>query len=189
MRSALRVLAILITLLFPLALWLGEGRVAPSWLAALLLLAGLARLPTAAPSGATRYWAGGAILLAISAFWSGGLLPLRFYPVLVNAAFLAVFAYSLIAPPSMIERLARLREPDFPAAAIAYTRRVTQVWCVFFTLNGAVALYTALFASMAQWSFYNGFLAYLLMGLLFAGEYCARCYFKRRHYGSNAQST
>jgi len=28
MRSALRVLAILITLLFPLALWLGEGRVA-----------------------------------------------------------------------------------------------------------------------------------------------------------------
>ncbi len=59
MRSALRVLAILITLLFPLALWLGEGRVAPAWLAALLLLVGMARLPAAAPTGATRYWAGG----------------------------------------------------------------------------------------------------------------------------------
>ena len=45
MRSALRVLAILIMLLFPLALGLGEGRVAPAWLAALLLLGGLARLP------------------------------------------------------------------------------------------------------------------------------------------------
>jgi uncharacterized membrane protein len=54
-------------------------------------------------------------------------------------------------------------------------------------LNGAIALYTALFASMAQWSFYNGFLAYLLMGVLFAGEYCARRHFKRRH-GSSAQS-
>ena len=187
MRSALSIVAVLITLLFPWALWLGEGRVAPSLLAALLLLAGLARWPTSAPSAAPRYWAGATILLALLAFWSGGLLPLRFYPVLVNAAFLTVFAYSLIAPPSMIERLARLHERNFPPAAVGYTRRVTQVWCLFFTLNGAIALYTALFASMSQWSFYNGFLAYLLMGILFAGEYCARRHFKRRH-GSSAQS-
>ena len=187
MRSALSIVAVLITLLFPLALWLGEGRVAPSVLAGLLLLAGLARLPTSGPTAATRYWAGGTILLAIIAFWSDGLLPLRFYPVLVNAAFFSVFAYSLIAPPSIIEQLARLHESIFPLAAVGYTRRVTQVWCVFFAINGAIALYTALFASMAQWSFYNGFLAYLLMGILFAGEYCARRHFKRRH-GSSAQS-
>lgn len=187
MRSSLSIVAVLITLLFPLALWLGEDRVAPSALAALLLLAGLARWPTSAPTAVTRYWAGATILLALLAFWSGGLLPLRFYPVLVNAAFFIVFAYSLIAPPSMIERLARLHERNFPLAAVGYTRRVTQVWCLFFMLNGAIALYTALFASMAQWSFYNGFLAYLLMGILFAGEYCARRHFKRRH-GSSAQS-
>ena len=100
---------------------------------------------------------------------------------------LTLFAYSLIAPPSMVERLARLDDADLPPAAIAYTRRVTQLWCGFFAANGAVALYTALFATMAEWSFYHGFLAYLLMGLLFAGEYCARCWFKRRH-GSTAQS-
>ena len=187
MRGALRALAIVITLLFPLALWLGEGRVAPAWLAALLLLGGLARLPAAAPTVATRYWTGATILLALSTFWSGALLPLRFYPVLVSGAFLTAFAYSLVVPPSTIERLARLREPELPPAAVAYTRRVTQVWCVFFALNGAIALYTALFGSMAQWSFYNGFLAYLLMGIVFAGEYCARFYFKRRH-GSSAQS-
>ena len=187
MRRALGFLAVPLMLLFPLALWLGEGRVAPAWLAALLLLAGLARLPTPAPAVATRYWAGGTILLALLAYWSGGLLPLRFYPVLVNGAFLTVFAYSLIVPPSTIERLARLQEPNLPPAAIAYTRGVTQMWCVFFVLNGAIALYTALFSSMAQWSFYNGFLAYILMGFVFIGEYCARCYFKRRH-GSSAQS-
>jgi len=187
MRSALNILAVLITLLFPLALWLSDGRVAPSLLAALLLLVGAARLPISGPNIATRYWAGTTILLAIVAFWSDALLPLRFYPVLVNAVLLTIFAYSLFSPPSMIERLARLHEPSIPPAAVGYTRRVTQVWCVFFACNGSVALYTALFASIAQWSFYNGFLAYVLMGILFAGEYCARCYFKRRH-GSTAQS-
>ena len=187
MRRMIGFLTVPLVLLFPLALWLGEGRVAPAWLAALLLLVGLARLSNLAPTFARHYWASGTILLAILAYWSGGLLPLRFYPVLVNGAFFTAFAYSLIVPPSTIERLARLQDPNLPPAAIAYTRRVTQVWCVFFALNGAIALYTALFSSMAQWSLYNGFLAYLLMGFLFAGEYCARCYFKRRH-GSSAQS-
>ena len=187
MRRTLRFLAVPLMLFFPLALWFGEGRVAPAWLAALLLLVGLTRLPTTAHSVAARYWAGGTVLLALLAYWSGGLLPLRFYPVLVNGAFLTVFGHSLIVPPSTIERLARLRDPNLPPAAIAYTRGVTQMWCVFFVLNGAIALYTALYSSIAQWSFYNGFLAYLLMGVLFAGEYCARCYFKRRN-GSSAQS-
>lgn len=187
MRRALRALPVLITLLFPLALWLGDGRLSPAWLAGLLLLVGLLRLWSVTPTLATRYWAGGTVLLALLALFSGVSLPLRFYPVLVNGLFLAMFAYSLFLPPSMVERLARLREADFPAVAIAYTRRVTQVWCGFFIVNGAIALYTALYGSLAQWSFYNGFLAYLLMGLLFAGEYCARYFFKRRH-GSATQS-
>jgi uncharacterized membrane protein len=131
MRRALRFLAVPLMLLFPLALWLGEGRVAPAWLAALLLLVGLARLPNAAAAVATRYWAGGTILLALLAYWSGALLPLRFYPVLVNGAFLTVFAYSLIVPPSTIERLARLQDPILPPVAIAYTRAGFQMWCVF----------------------------------------------------------
>jgi hypothetical protein len=40
------------------------------------------------------------------------LLPLKLYPVLVNAVLLSVFAYSLISPPSMIERFARIRKPN-----------------------------------------------------------------------------
>jgi uncharacterized membrane protein len=187
MVSALNTIAVLITLLFPLMLWLGEGRIAPSWLAGLLLLAGTARWFAAAPNAVSRHWAGGAILLAMAALFFNGSLPLRFYPVLVNGALLGWFGYSLIAPPTVIERLARRREGYLPPAAIVYTRRVTQVWCLFFTGNGAVALYTALFGSTAQWSIYNGFVAYLLIGLLFAGEYCVRVVFKRRH-GSTAQS-
>jgi uncharacterized membrane protein len=100
----------------------------------------------------------------------------------VNAALLAAFGYSLAVPPSMVERLARLREPQLPDAAVAYTRRVTQVWCGFFAVNGALALGTALWASPAVWSLYTGVIAYLLMGLLGGAEYVVRMRFKRLHH-------
>jgi uncharacterized membrane protein len=108
---------------------------------------------------------------------------LKFYPVFVNAALLSAFIYSLIVPPSMVERFARLREPELPVSAMYYTRRVTQIWCVFFAINGTIALITALWASAALWTLYNGFIAYLLMGLLFTGEYLVRWRFRLRHHG------
>ena len=93
---------------------------------------------------------------------------------------LALFAASLYRPPSLIERLARLREPDLPPEGVRYTRRVTQLWCLFFVLNGSVALYTALFTSLATWTLYNGFIAYLLMGTLFAVELLCRTHLRKR---------
>jgi uncharacterized membrane protein len=151
-------------------------------MAGLLLLAALARLPALKVGRAGRWWFGGALLLAALAVSSNALLPLKLYPVLVNAVMLSVFAYTLVSPPSMIERFARLREPDLPSQAIAYTRRVTQVWCVFFVVNGAISLVTALWSSPAVWSLYNGVIAYLLMGLLLGGEYLVRLRFKRRSH-------
>lgn len=172
-------LTVALTLLYPLAIWLGHGKVEPRWLAMLLLAAAVTRLPSLRLSGAARWSVAGALLLAACALWSNLLLPLKLYPVLVNAVFLAAFGYSLVAPPSVVERLARLREPDFPPAAVRYTRRVTQVWCGFFVINGAIALGLALWASDAAWSLYTGVIAYVLMGLLFAGEYLVRLRFKR----------
>ena len=176
-------LAVLITLLYPLAIWLGHGQVEPRILAGLLFLAGLTRLHTLKFSRAGRWWLCGTLLLLTLAVWGNAMLPLKLYPVLVNAAMLGVFGYSLMVPPSMVERLARLREPELPPPAIGYTRRVTQVWCVFFAVNGTIAAVTALRASPAVWLFYNGLIAYLLMGLLFAGEYIVRRRFKARHHG------
>ena len=175
----LNVVAVLLTVLYPLAIWLGRGQVEPRWLAGLLLLAVACRLPALKLQRAARWSVAGALLLAACALWSNLLLPLKLYPVLVNAVFLAAFGYSLVAPPSVVERLARLREPDFPPAAVRYTRRVTQVWCGFFVINGAIALGLALWASDAAWSLYTGVIAYVLMGLLFAGEYLVRLRFKR----------
>jgi uncharacterized membrane protein len=178
----LTALAVVLTLLYPLAIWFGQGCIEPRWLAMLLLLAAGARLPAMKVSAAARWSGAGALLLVAGAVWSNALLPLKLYPVLVNLVFLTAFAWSLSTPQSMVERLARLTEPDLPPSGVAYTRTVTKVWCAFFVVNGAIALATALWASDAAWSLYNGVIAYLLMGLLFGGEYLVRLRVKRANH-------
>lgn len=99
---------------------------------------------------------------------------LKLYPVFMSVGALIIFATTLIKPPSMIERFARLVEPDLPASGVIWTKNVTIVWCGFFILNACIALYTVLFSSTQMWVLYNGFISYLLMGLLFAGEFVLR---------------
>jgi uncharacterized membrane protein len=77
-------------------------------------------------------------------------------------------------PPTIAERIARLRMPDLPQVAVAYTRRVTQVWCVFFVGNGLMALWTALRWPDQVWFIYNGVIAYVLVAALFTGEWLVR---------------
>lgn len=96
------------------------------------------------------------------------------YPVFVNVVLLTVFVYSLVFPPAVITRLARSHDPNLSDSGVRYTRNVTLVWSVFFSLNGLVALYTALWATIEIWTLYNGFVTYVLMGVLMAGEWLVR---------------
>ncbi|MGJ8648586.1 MAG: hypothetical protein ACSHXJ_16990 [Marinomonas colpomeniae] len=112
-------------------------------------------------------------MLVIAYFW-GNQQGLKFYPVLVNAAMLLLFASSFYSEQSIIERMARIKEPNLSETGIRYTRKVTMVWCTFFTLNGFIALFTALWASDETWLFYNGFLAYVLIGILVTTEWIIR---------------
>jgi uncharacterized membrane protein len=57
---------------------------------------------------------------------------------------------------------------------VAYTRKVTQAWCVFFVANGLVALWTATRWPVQAWFYYNGIIAYLLVGVMFGGEWLVR---------------
>ena len=155
---------------YPLVVYWAMGRFEPRWLAVLLLVLAVLR------AIATRQaiWlvaAAGAALLAALATAFNEALPLKLYPALINAVMLVVFATSLVFPPSAVERIARMTEPDLPPAGVAYTRRVTQVWCGFFVFNGALALVTALWMSDRAWALYNGLIAYALIGLLFGAEW------------------
>ncbi|HEX5755704.1 MAG TPA: hypothetical protein VFY12_05070 [Arenimonas sp.] len=181
MRAAVA-LVVLATVAYPFVVWFGMTRFEPRWLALLLLALVAARASVLRD----RLWlsaALGAGALVLVGFIANHGLPLKLYPVLVNAMMLCTFLVSLRYPPSAIERLARLREPDLPPEGVQYTRRLTQVWCLFFVLNGSVALYSALAMSDAAWALYNGFIAYLLMGALFAGEWLLRPYLTGRQHG------
>lgn len=178
-QRILSAFAVLLTAVYPLAIWLGRVRVEPRFLAGLLLLAAVLRVPSMAASRSARLSVAGALALAAAAVYANALLPLKLYPVVVNAALLTAFGYSLAVPPTIIERIARLRDPRFPTSAIGYARCVTQAWCTFFAANGLVALGMALWASDAMWSLYNGVIAYLLMGLMVAGEYMVRLRLRR----------
>src|SRR5690606_33886160 len=114
--------------------------------------------------------AGGALVLVAATFVLNDGLPLKLYPVLVNGVLLAVFAASLWKPPTVIERIARLRHPDLPPEGVRWVANVTRAWCVFFVANGGIALWTALRASDAGWALYNGGIAYALIGAMLAGE-------------------
>ena len=73
----LTVLTVLITLLYPLVLWLGNGQVEPRLLAGLLLLAALTRVPALRGSRFAWLWLGGALLLAALTLWGNAMLPLK----------------------------------------------------------------------------------------------------------------
>jgi uncharacterized membrane protein len=103
-------------------------------------------------------------------FASNRAASLKLYPVVVSFSLLLGFAWSLLYPPSVIERIARISEPQLPAAGVRYTRKITLVWCVFFLCNGLAALYTAVFASFETWALYNGLIAYALIACLLGGE-------------------
>jgi uncharacterized membrane protein len=172
----------LLTLSYPLAIWLLGDRIEPRWLALSLVMLGALRL---AATG-QRMWIGLALgafaLAAVTGVLNVG-WPLRWYPVFVNGSLLVLFGVTLFRGPSMVERLARLREPDLPPHAVEYTRKVTFAWCGFFVVNGSIAAATCLWGTDAQWALYNGGIAYGLMGVFGGIEYLVRRKVRARNEG------
>ncbi|WP_249678201.1 hypothetical protein [Pseudomonas abieticivorans] len=161
-------------LLYPFAVYFGLAHFAPWQFGLLLGSLWLARVLTGKRQPGSLWMALAAIgfCLLLALFNSSHLL--RWYPVLVSSFMLTLFGLSLKHGMPVAERLARLSEPDLPAVAIPYTRKVTQAWCLFFLGNGLVAAALTLWAPLSWWTLYNGLIAYALMGLLFAGEWLIR---------------
>ena len=173
MRPFVKVLVTLATAGYPLLVYLGFGRWDPIWLA--LGLAALMFLR--AFGGRDPFWVAagvGVLLLGGATALQGSWLPLKLYPVLVSLVLFVVFALSLVRPPTVVERIARMAEPDLDAAGVAYTRKVTLAWCGFFVVNGSVSAATSLWGSEQAWVLYNGLLSYLLVALFFGGEWLVR---------------
>lgn len=187
MALLLKIAVAVVVLLYPIAIYFGLQQFEPKYLAlSLAALVVLRASITKSPiiKAVKGLWAiilVAGLSVAAFSFFSNSDLGLKLYPVIISAGFLVVFAYSLSQPPTIIERLARLQEPDLPPEGVTYTRKVTQVWCVFFVFNILVALYTVIFSSTEVWTLYNGLISYLLMGTLFLGEMLYRkCVVQKR---------
>ena len=170
-----------VSILYPFLAALGVRTLGPGW-----VLAGLmALLALRSALGLTRHAPGSltiGLVLVVAALAAVALydrdLSVRLYPAFMNAAMLLAFAHTLWRGPSMIERFARLVEPDLPDSGVRYTRIVTWIWVGFFLANGAIAAWTALYASWPTWTFYNGVVAYVGMGVLLLGEMLVRPFFR-----------
>lgn len=173
---------IALSVTYPFVIYFGRNHLSPQSMALILLALLCLRAAVLGWKDSTSKWL---LLIGILAnlltFFFDGLIGLLWYPTAINIAMLVMFGISLYHPPTFIERLARLSEPVLPEHAIAYTRNVTKVWCVFFLLNACISAWTVLGASTETWAFYNGFVSYLLMGTLFFVEWVIRYFFRKRH--------
>lgn len=176
LTSSLNLAGLLALMAYPFAVYFGFGRFSPRiMVAALVALLSLRMmiLPGGQDSRARLpYLLGGAglIIFAIRSPAVG----LKAYPILTSLALAAMFGYSLLCPPTIIEQFVRLRRPDLPPAIVAYLRNVTIVWLAFFLINASISTATALSGSLKLWALYNWFISYLMIGVLLAGEVMLR---------------
>jgi uncharacterized membrane protein len=182
MKLTLQVLSTLVIACYPVAVYFGLQYLAPGIIALLLCAILILRFllnPQQISSMKVPLMVG--IALTAASFVTQRSDWLLFYPVVINLSLLGLFAYSLQKGPSMIERLARLKHPDLPDSASAYLCKVTKLWCGLFIFNGVIAAYTAMVSSLEMWTLYNGFIAYVLIGILLSGEWLYRYFWLEKH--------
>lgn len=178
-RSPRNALAVALLIAYPILthVAVSAGLVWLGWIAWLCLAA----LVFIAAPGKWRL-AGFALLLVPLAVVDAGTL-LKAPPVVINLALAAWFGMSLKAGEEpVIGWFARLERGDELTPELAtYTRRLTLLWTVFFVAMAATAALLAVFAAAETWSIFANGVDYVLIGVLFVGEYAYRRV-RYRHY-------
>lgn len=175
-----RSLYVLVTTLglgYPFLVYVGLRAALPLAVLPALILFVAARFVLARREGMPRALADASWLAGAGALAVALLSPatgLKAYPVFLSLIVATLFGYSLLRPPTIIERIARLIDPHLPSAALPYLRRLTMVWIGFLLANAAISAATALSGNLPLWTLYNGVISYCLMGALFAGELVVR---------------
>jgi uncharacterized membrane protein len=187
MKIFLGALGAILTIAYPLAVYFGLSRFSVRAVSLLLLCLAVPMIALRL-AGKRREHLQGILpvplillsLIALSAILEDRRFMLAL-PVLISGAMLATFGNSLRSGMMpMVERFARMQDPELPPTHAVHCRQVTWVWCGFFVVNGAIAAGLAVYGPLAWWTLYSGLIAYVLMGLLFLTEYIVRR-FRFRH--------
>jgi uncharacterized membrane protein len=170
----------LVGVLYPFIVYFGMDHVSTPVFALVLGALWLIRAPALVREPGGTWMLGFALAYCVALAVTDDAIMLRWYPVLISLVLLFVFGGSLVWGPPLIERIARLREPDLPPEGIRHTRCVTWVWCGFFVFNAGASTVLTLWAPLNWWTLYNGIIAYAIMGVLFGGEWLLRKRLRRR---------
>lgn len=173
----------LVTILYPIAVWLFWGKVNPIVFAIPVMGIVLSRIyHTKLVSHQLRLPVlAMASLLILTAFMLAPQISTLIYPFIISLVLLIFFGLSLRSTKTpVIEKLARAHDPDFPDHAVSYTRRVTWVWVIYFLGNAVLNLLWIISDNIEAWVLHNTVIAYVVMGILFAGEWLVRQRVKAR---------
>ena len=189
MKGFLKILTFVLTILYPLIIFLllwkfhVSSRILAFFLLTIATVFFLSNSSDIKQKGMKRlqFWgmATISVLLALMTFLTEDAGFVKLYPISMNVFLLLSFGSTLFIPPTMIFRFASLQDKTIEERPYidkirGYCRRVTVIWCLFFIINGSVSLMTALWGSDFLWTVYNGMISYILMGSLFAGEWIIR---------------
>lgn len=106
---------------------------------------------------------------------------LKLYPPICNLFLFLLFFLSLFRKETVIQKFARMCGDPLEKPAFEYTRKVTYVWTIFTFINFLISVWT-IFQTDKIWILYNGFISYLLIGLLFGVEYTVRVFLRKRKF-------
>jgi uncharacterized membrane protein len=109
-----------------------------------------------------------AITLLAAAFENSEQLLLYLITILINTTLAVFFGRTLLfGETPLITRFSILLRGKLEPRVAGYTRRVTQMWTLFFILLTLESVLLSLFAPLEIWSLFTNLLNYLLAGLLF----------------------
>lgn len=163
---------VVVSLIYPFALWIGYERVLTLILSILWFLKMFFEFEKQVKLWKMSCCFGCFFALIFFLNPSGFLTML--YPSFVNLLLLAIFGISMKGE-AMITRFARLEHSlkkyaDLNQQEVQYTRFLNKVWMGVFALNASVLLILAIAHLKTLWVFYSGVFGYVLIGIVLFGE-------------------
>jgi uncharacterized membrane protein len=117
-------------------------------------------------------------------------LVIKLYPALTALAYLTIMITSFFFPPPLayyfIDIFDKSMKTKIPKTIFdSYCLKATVVWCVFFFIDGIIAVLTTFYSSNRVWGIYNGGITYGAMGLIFVGEFIVLKAIEKKHRPEN----
>jgi len=180
--SALMMLAY--PLMAPFILWIGKPLYLVFFLTGILALLSLDRIHHKDALGSTLTLLSLSVIYALHLLNSATLLVFL-PPILIPLGLFYLFHLSLDGQKTpLITRYAELIDGNLDTQRRVYTRKLTEIWRGLFLFLVIESIALALLAPFEVWSWFTHLINYLLIFMLFAGEF----FYRRYRFGKSSVS-